>query len=381
MLSEKLRLKKIVKTIDEGKSGYTSMMKDMFNSTADLYFENIRPLSPKSVRKGNKKWNTSFHNKLIGQDQDISKLVMLHGKDKPHELQENQVQSKRNFKINRKKKSKSQTSIKPSSTYANDTYNTRLKNATTHTSQIKKYQYYKEKRLLEFLQNPYKKRTEQQKMIEKRLEALKSLNKDYDLEQAQLMSCLNEFNPLDIKKSIESTQTSKKGEKQINVICTKKKSHGLISGRSKRLNYRGALDKNKRITKNSDFFEVRRNTLKPLHKRRVYKEDRRQIEGVPKRRASDRLNKLNKKKEEGRQRKGLMQEQEMSDDSSDLSFSEVKLGQYYSQSIAYQKNLIEASQKVKKNEKLAGCLVNLVHIDQIKQQISKIHETKFNQKV
>ena len=57
----------------------------------------------------------------------------------------------------------------------------------------------------------------------------------------------------------------------------------------------------------------------------------------------------------------------ISDDSSELSYTEVKLGQFYEKSQKHQDNLKKACEKKRNNEKLAGALLSLVHIDRVKQ--------------
>jgi len=67
-------------------------------------------------------------------------------------------------------------------------------------------------------------------------------------------------------------------------------------------------------------------------------------------------------------RKTIHQNEEyMSDDSSDVSYTEVKLHSLYSKSNNLQNNLINVNKLEKFNEKLGGAILNLVKLDAVKE--------------
>ena len=83
-----------------------------------------------------------------------------------------------------------------SSTFKNNTFNTRIRLNKTKTGQLEKYQFYKEKRLLEFLTSTVSNNKRIQANIQKKLGVLMEENKDYEDERNELLCKLNDFNPL-----------------------------------------------------------------------------------------------------------------------------------------------------------------------------------------
>jgi hypothetical protein len=104
-----------------------------------------------------------------------------------------------------------------------NTFNTKLKANRAHL-QISGYEYYKEKKLLEFLSLKSKKDSRVQKEIQKRLNDLKKNNIDIEDEKKILLRKLNSFNPLDVKEIRNYLEQTEKNQvkfpiKFIRKIC------------------------------------------------------------------------------------------------------------------------------------------------------------------
>lgn len=71
--------------------------------------------------------------------------------------------------------------------------------SSTKDNKIPEYQYFKEKKLLEFLQLKSKKNDKVQKEIQRKLKRIMRKNKFIEDEKKNLMDKLNDFNPLNTK--------------------------------------------------------------------------------------------------------------------------------------------------------------------------------------
>lgn len=79
--------------------------------------------------------------------------------------------------------------------YTKSTFNSKMRSKKT-VNNMTEYNYFKEKRLLEFLTLESAKHKPWQISIQKRLENLKHKNKEYDQEKAILLRKLNSFDPV-----------------------------------------------------------------------------------------------------------------------------------------------------------------------------------------
>jgi len=120
------------------------------------------------------------------------------------------------FKVNPPKRSKQKkpspfSSIR-SKSYKNNTFNTRIRLNKTERGQLDKYQFYKEKRFLNFIAKTRQGNRLCQEKVLKKLEFLIDENKDYESERSELLNKLKSFNPLKIKEIstyLEQTEINK----------------------------------------------------------------------------------------------------------------------------------------------------------------------------
>lgn len=87
----------------------------------------------------------------------------------------------------------------PSASCLRETMNSRIK-SQNKDSKIPEYQYFKEKKLLEFLTLKGKEHTKQQQEIKQKLGMIQEQNRFIEDEKLNLLEKLNDFNPLNTKE-------------------------------------------------------------------------------------------------------------------------------------------------------------------------------------
>jgi len=247
-ITEEVRLDKILDQFEKGSSGYVQSVKDLFTQTADLYFTNIRPSTPILLKSKDPLTLRSYNKKIEKLDQKLDRVDRLtekHYSQKKRDMfgrgvsesnlspRTKKVQFRDQIEVESSKKMNEDSeplaklashshakSMRNSISYAslktkgfyNATFNTRIRYNNTERGQLDKYQFYKEKRFLNFMKNSKWGNKASQEKVKSRLDYLVYENKNYESEREELLNKLKRFNPIQIKEIstyLEQTEKNK----------------------------------------------------------------------------------------------------------------------------------------------------------------------------
>lgn len=265
--------------------------------------------------------------------------------------------------------------------FQKETMTSRVK-SQNKDSKIPEYQYFKEKKLLEFLTLKGRESTRQQQEIKQKLNYIQEKNRFIEEEKHNLLEKLNDFNPLNTKEIQTYLDQTEKNQvriflrqlmiqEELDIICPRDKQAHFSSTGSLQFG-------RKKKDMSAGYFRIARNELgstpkkisadkKPFSRLQPKKE---RIPTESRKIFAEDVTKEKSGKDKNRKigSKNIHYNQVLiSDDSSEISFTEVKLAQLYGRSQVMQKDLVKGFKSKEHDKKFQNALKNVLRLDIVKE--------------
>ena len=265
--------------------------------------------------------------------------------------------------------------------FQKETMTSRVK-SQNKDSKIPEYQYFKEKKLLEFLTLKGRESTRQQQEIKQKLNYIQEKNRFIEEEKHNLLEKLNDFNPLNTKEIQTYLDQTEKNQvriflrqlmiqEELDIICPRDKLAHFSSTGSLQFG-------RKKKDMSAGYFRIARNELgstpkkisadkKPFSRLQPKKE---RIPTESRKIFAEDVTKEKSGKDKNRKigSKNIHYNQVLiSDDSSEISFTEVKLAQLYGRSQVMQKDLVKGFKSKEHDKKFQNALKNVLRLDIVKE--------------